>query len=176
MESSEKIDITPIPLAERETYLENFLKNGTRLVKDERYKEAIKYLRNGIVASTLGFNFDDDTRVFFIRKTPDEEGIASIAASIAFNSIFTRGPNKTGTIKIAEISVVGPAITRKPAPFIPPSMWHEVALIHLEEWLHALQYIKGSPLAGESDLEKDVGKYLIQKGIPLARNFSILHS
>ena len=176
VETSGQIEITPIPLAERETYLENFLESGIELVKKGRYQETIKYLKNGIAAKTLGFDLENDPRVFLIRKTPNGQDVAKIAGEVAYNSRFTRGPNKSGTLTIAQISALGPAITGKPAPSIPPSLWHEVALIHLEKWLHGLQYLKGSPLTGEGDLEKDVGNYLRQKGVTLAPNFSLRHS
>ena len=176
VETSGQIEITPIPLAERETYLENFLESGVELVKKGRYQEAIKYLRNGIAAKTLGFDFENDPRVFFIKKTPNGQNVAKIAGDVAYSSKFTRGPNKSGTLTVAEISALEPAITGKPAAFIPPSLWHEVALINLEQWLHGLQYLKGSPLTGEGDLEKDVGNYLRQKGVTLATNFSRRHS
>jgi len=77
------------------------------------------HLRNGAVAKTLGFDLEDDSRVFFIRKTPNEENVATIAGDVAYNSKFTRGPNKSGTLTIAEIFALEPAITGRPAPPIP---------------------------------------------------------
>ncbi|OGM02096.1 hypothetical protein A2115_03640 [Candidatus Woesebacteria bacterium GWA1_41_8] len=119
METNQQTEITPIPLVEREAFLESFLESGTELVKKERYQEAVKYLRNGAVAKTLGFDLEDDSRVFFIRKTPNEENVATIAGDVAYNSKFTRGPNKSGTLTIAEIFALEPAITGRPAPPIP---------------------------------------------------------
>lgn len=176
MELTEKTEISPLPFSERESYLQGFLKGAMDLVKKKRFEGAIKYLNNNTVAETLGLEIERDPRAFLLRHTPDAKKIDDLAASVAFNSQFAPKAGKSGTIRLANIAALGPEITGKPAPFIPPALWHEVVLIHLEEWLHGLQHIKGGPLTGESDLEKDVGDYLMNEGVPLARNFSLLHS
>ena len=176
MEVAEKTDISPLPFSERESYLQGFLKGAMELVKKKRFEGAIKYLKNDTVAQTLGLEIERDPRTFLLRHTPDAEKTAELAANVAYNSQFTRRAAQSGTIRLAKIAALGPEITGKPAPFIPHALWHEVALIHLEEWLHAWQHLKGGPLTGEADLEKDVGNYLRNEGVPLAKNFSLRHS
>jgi len=166
-------EATVVAEGERPRFLERYIGGAIKLAKEENYEQAVNHLRNANVAKAVGLRFDNEARSFGIRTTPDEEKIEDLSHSLAYNSAFMYGPNKTGKIKIAGLYTLGPEITGKPRPRVPPQMWLEVALIHLEEWLHALQHIKGSSLTGHEDVEVDVADYLKLKGIPLTRNFVV---
>ena len=166
-------EITVVAEGERPRFLERYIGKAIKLAKEENYEQAANHLRNAKMAKAVGLWFDDEAIGFGIKKTPDKEKIRDLSHTLADNSIFRHGPNKTGKIKIAYIYAVGPELTGKPAPKIPPQMWQEVALIHLEEWLHALQHIKGSSLTGHKDDQVDVADYLKLKGVPLTRNFVV---
>lgn len=47
----------------------------------------------------------------------------------------------------------------------------EVAMLAAEEWLHALQYATGQPVAGEIDGEADVLAYFVEKGCEPSLDF-----
>ncbi|MCK4588190.1 hypothetical protein KAT60_00045 [Candidatus Woesebacteria bacterium] len=166
-------EITVVAEGERPRFLERYIGGAIKLVKEKNYRQAISHLRNANVAKAVGLQFDNEARSFFIKKTPDEEKIKDLSHTIAYGSVFMHGPNKTGKIKIVDLYTLGPEITGKPRPKVPPQMWQEVALIHLEEWLHALQHIKGSSLTGHKDVEVDVADYLKLKSVPLTRNFVV---
>lgn len=164
-------EVTVVAEGKRPRFLERYIGKAIKLVKKENYEQAVKHLRNANMAEAVGLWFDNNARGLGIKKTPDKERIRDLSYFLADNSAFRCDPSKTGKIKIAYIYSVGPELTGKPAPKIPPQMWQEVALIHLEEWLHALQNIKGSPLTGHKDDQVDVADYLKLKGVPLTKNF-----
>lgn len=58
------------------------------------------------------------------------------------------------------------------APQNGPDISHDVALVHLEEWLHAIQHIKGRPFDRQyQDHEIDVAAYLLKQNVPLTPAF-----
>lgn len=174
MEITEKGEIQRVPEEERGPYLEGFLEDAGMLIRRGRYKQAVTFLRNPVVAKTLGFEFDEDSRSFLVPENPDEDGIKKLSASLAMNSGFDYGPNKTGKIKVADVYAVPPKPGERKRE-IPPEVWHEVALIHIEEWIHGLQHLKGKTLTDVEDREKDVAEYLLQKNVPMTKNFSQKH-
>ena len=57
----------------------------------------------------------------------------------------------------------------------PQKLLQDVALVHLEEWLHGLQHLVGKPLAGYENKELDVTTYLLKQGVSLTDNFLSRH-
>jgi len=56
-------------------------------------------------------------------------------------------------------------------PRIVKEFYHEVAIVAMEEWLHILQKMTDSPLAGQVDKEADITEYLDNQGIYLSADF-----
>lgn len=54
---------------------------------------------------------------------------------------------------------------------LPPALWHEIALIYMEEWVHLLQEISGSLLTDAPDSEIDVANFFEIHGIPMTEAF-----
>lgn len=167
MESSEVP--TLVPEGEREAYLRNFIGKAIELGKAGRWKDTISHLANKAVAEAVGLEYEDDTRTWMLWKKPSPEEVEELSDAIADNSEF-KHPGK-GSIKTANVATPPPKATRGIPVEIPDTLWHEVALIHLEEWLHALQQISKKFLIGSQDYEKDVCDYLKQNGVALTNTF-----
>lgn len=172
----ESVDTSPrvasLKTPEGPQYLATYIKDGINLVKERKYEEAIRHLRDPKTAKEVGLNFETDSRSYLIKKDLSQDEADELADRIAYDSGFNH-LNKT--ITIADVWALGPEITGKPAPKIPQKLFQDVALVHLEEWLHGLQYLVGNPLAGYEDKELDVAAYLLKLGAPLTDNFLRRH-
>jgi len=166
-------EIPPIPLPERASYLESYIKDGVSLAKKGKYEKAIRHLRDSKTAQEVGLHFEDDARNFILTRNLTADEADRVADKVAYNSQFNR---ERRSLRICEVGALGPEITGKPRPQIPQKLLQDAALIHLEEWLHALQYLTQKPLAGNEDHELDVALYLKNQGIPLTDNFLSRHS
>lgn len=143
--------------------LENYVLAAGELIKVGDFESAIKKFRDRDEANKFGLNIAKDSLTLIFRKTPQDEEINKYADRIASHSWFH---NETKTIEMTN-AVALPDTGAE----IPEKLKQEIALIHMEEWLHGLQYLKGGNLTDEEDHEKDIAVYLAQKEIPLTSAF-----
>ncbi len=172
----ESVDTSPrvasLKTPEGPQYLATYIKDGINLVKEKKYEEAIRHLRDPKSAEEVGLNFETDSRSYLVKKDLSQDEADELADRIAYDSGFN---HLTKSIKIADVWALGPEITGKPRPEIPQKLLQDVALVHLEEWLHGLQYLVGKPIAGYEDNELDVTAYLLKQGVSLTDNLLRRH-
>jgi hypothetical protein len=146
-----------------------YIYQGGKLIADGRYPEAIKYFRNVEEVNRAGLSFSLSRQILGDVILP--ENVESDANLIAMNSWFKP--------KEKIISPSGYFISGKYLQNIPPeqmsqaekAMAHEIALVHMEEFLHGLQYLRGHPLTEFTDGEIDVAAYMRKNGIPMTPAF-----
>ncbi len=147
--------------------LEEFIERGLEYIKQGDYKQAIKYFRNKDIAKAVGFIYGD-ARSYIVTKNQSPEGIEYLLFGSGLDSSFMHitTPPK---ISLADVSVLqssgGPTVE------LPEYVFHNVALVHAEEWLHGLQFLKGKPIAGFEDPDIDVAFYLRNHAVPLTESF-----
>jgi hypothetical protein len=171
MESSEFTVFEAV--SEKEKILEKHIDDGIELAKKNQFEETMNHLRKPDVAKAVGMDLDMGP-VFTINRnlSPDEE--INMANNVALESIFDHSRD-VPMIKIASVVALPEEITGKPTPTLSPQLLKETALIHLEEWIHALQFAAGKPLTGIKDEEKDMVNYLEKKGVALTPAFLQRH-
>jgi hypothetical protein len=159
-----------IPKSEENlTPLEGYIKRGINMIKDGKYKEALEYFKDRNAPAQFGFSYLP-ARVKFEPAIPNTNvEVESMANMMAMNSWF-----RDGVIIISDIEIRPEQ--NEPLALLthdkyPEELLKEMALVALEEWLHAYQYQKGGPLAGIPDEEVDVAKYMIDQGIKLTNNY-----
>lgn len=133
---------------------------GGNLIKTGRYQDAIIHFEKDDELKRVGFGFSIG-RSRFINAEPKPEEIPSIANIIAMNSWCWEN-QKTVVVSRAK---------GLPGLRLPDQLLHEISLVHMEEWLHALQCVSEKPLAGYVDREIDVAAYMQKTGIPLTAAF-----
>lgn len=165
-------EVKPIIDKENLAIFKNHIDQGILLIKAEKFEEAIDHFLNNEIPPKVGIELSDQTKDIYIdqdfQSEPQMEDIISLQA---YYSHFCLGKNNFPTeIKISRVWTAGPEVTGKPRPKIPQRVWHNNALVAVEEWLHALQYLKGS-LTGEENTELDVAIYMKNMNIPLTKEF-----
>lgn len=154
---------------ERKTRLEAFIQEGLQLMRDGNFDRAVSHFENKDVARILRFQLTFG-RGASVSRIPTAEDIGNISDIIAMDSLNENiSEGEIGSIKMGTIRI---------EDSVPDSVKqvlnHEVALVHAEEWIHALQSLKG-PLAGIEDHEIDVLAYYLQQGVPITQNFIYRH-
>lgn len=162
-------EISPNEPQERQldNELEEFVGIAINLMKEERFQEATRHLRNQKVAARMGFGYEAG-RTMFLDRVPPLEEIESIIDFVGYESIFWLNPPKVQFASVVGMVVENGAIKEIKLPQI---IHRNVALIHAEEWLHGLQYLRGGSIAGIPDHEIDVAAYIHGRGIPLTHGF-----
>lgn len=171
---------------ERGDRLERWVNQGLDLLRGQRFQDAVDFFENREMAERLGISwggvYDMPLRV----TSPEEFG--ENIGYCASKSKFTTGFGDSGSIynareKYWPVSIhFGRIIALDPDPNagIPDSVHQDMALVHAEEWLHALQYFRGKPLTGRiySDLpgesaqeEIDIAAYLLDHRVELTPKF-----
>ncbi len=89
--------------------------------------------------------------------------------------------NAQGKIRVTQVEIAGPELTLDHQPIVlSPEMneaiFHDVALLAAEEWIHALRFKKGidahsETVDGPNVDEAQVALYMLQKGVPLTERF-----
>jgi hypothetical protein len=148
-----------------------FTNNGIDLIKNGDYEKAIRYFENESFAESVGLQLGDSKTIFLHNDLSNPQQIDDVLNFISLHSHFN---HKYSEIKIAGLinSKLHPEKTKY---FVPQDVWKDVALVNLEEWLHAVQFISKQPIAGEDDDEIDVALYMRAKGIPLTEHFLSMH-
>ena len=145
--------------------LESFIYGGLLLMRSQRFREANTYYNNPTLADSVGLGFD--RRVFLTSWFKDMERLTrEIAAVCCFvikepirlTKVFDPLPNRPRII-VGDVYV---NTELKP----PEEIYHDIALGYAEEWVHALQYLRGASLAGYEDDEVDVAAYLHRQKVP----------
>lgn len=154
---------------ERKTRLETFIQEGLQLMRDGNFASAVSHFENRNAARVLRFKLTFG-RGASVSRIPTEEDIGNISHVIAMDSLNeTIHEGEIGNIKMGTIR-----IEESLPDNVKQALNHEVALVHAEEWVHALQSLKG-PLAGVEDHEIDVLAYYLQHGVPVTQNFIYRH-
>src|SRR3989344_791792 len=153
---------------EKAEYLEKFLLNGGSLIRDKKYTEAIKYFDSKKTAEKVGFSYSDRIRTtcVLLSESPTSEDIPDIANAVASVSWFKTLPDQTKRIILSTV------VPYTNTVIIPESLFHEISLIHMEEWLHGLQYVRSKPRSVFLlDHELDVAIYMYKHKIPKTETF-----
>lgn len=159
---------------EKLAQLEKFIASGLDLIKRGQFEAAIKHFNNPQLAENFGLEISPSPRRKVLLKTLEPSHLRALADFLASASHFnTRGDGKITLVLsgIATLNEVPEELRGRPLVEVPPLLYHEIALLHAEEWLHALQHFRQSPLAGGEDSEKDVAHYLNQNGVPMTKAF-----
>ncbi|MBI2074830.1 MAG: hypothetical protein HYT83_03285 [Candidatus Levybacteria bacterium] len=170
---------------EKARQLEEFIQVGMNLIKAGEHERSIRFFQNPSTAQRLGFNLD----VHLLYEAPEliervtkvitlPAGIDAVINDCANNSWFYPKDKNTSmsTIKLAFPLIADP---------FPSELAHNIALLHAEEWLHALQLLKGEKPLDNNIIalgldpnsrkvnfrEVDVALYLHKNGIPLTPQF-----
>lgn len=167
-ERKPQVEITAELIEEFHAYIQT----GEALIRGERYREAITHFSNSSELEKLGWQLDFGGRGFLLSELPKPEKYSDIAHGIAKGS--TSGE---GRMSLSRISF------REGNPDLLWELEREIALIYLEEWLHALQEVKGTTLVesslveeikskvAEPDVEIDIALYLKRVGIEMTPTF-----
>lgn len=148
---------------------ERYANQGGRLIVDGKYAEAIRHFRNKEEAEKAGLHFTLSRELFVDAVSP--ENVESYSNIVAMNSWFLFDGRR---ITPSGVSIMGRKLNDIPDEQMNPAvknLAHEVALVHMEEFLHGLQFLRGQPLAGFVDSEVDVASYMQRNGIPLTDAF-----
>lgn len=151
--------------------LERFVGTAIDLMKEKRFHEAIKHLRNREMARRMGFGFDGGRTMFF-NRTPTQAEIEDAINFVGNESIFRYDPLKVKLANVEGLVVEGGDVREIELPQV---IYRNVALIHAEEWLHGLQYLRKGSIAGIPDHEIDVAAYIHGKGVPLTQMYLNSH-
>lgn len=172
--SEEDIDITPqmevkAPTQEEERVanFQNYIFEGGKLIAEGNYIKAIKHFRNKSMANSVGLSFLMGRGPMVDRV--EKEDIGSISNSVAMNSWFI-----DGRISPSSVLVRGKDIAEMREDQFNPeetALAHEIALVHMEEFLHGLQNKRGKPLASHRDTEIDVADWMHKNNVPLTEAF-----
>lgn len=151
-----------IPPEELKSY--KHIQEGVALIKSAQYKQAINHFREK-KARAIGFSVSRGADRFLTEPPESVEEAMSFANFAAFRSMCSSQPGKTITI-----SGINTDYQYPPNRF-QQRLEREISLVHLEEWLHALQFYTGKSLSGYADAEVDVAAFMTDQGIPLTSAF-----
>jgi hypothetical protein len=154
---------------EHVTAFQRYIFQGGKLITGGKFPEAIKYFRNKEEVGKVGLTLD--IRAHRLRDSILPENVESDANWIARKCWFM---HRERIIQVSGAYSGDKNIMDIPAEQMnqaEKAMAHEVALLHMEEYLHALQYFRNSPVAGFADSEVDVAAYMQKNGIPMTPAF-----
>ncbi len=146
-----------VPLSPEAIQLQEFINKGGKLILEKKYEEAIRYFTQAHNEAKKYGYYIASGRSYFINEPISPDEIADKADVIASWSRFSHD-QKSITIGGAEGN-------------IPSELRQEIALVAMEEWLHALQFLHNNPLAGFQDHEIDVAAYMQKMNIPVTPTF-----
>jgi len=136
----------------------NHIDRGINLIRQGQHAQAIKHFHESGPAQAAECYVSRGADWLINGKPPEIGEVPSIANILAYRSGFRYDKKtiKLASVKAMNIAENDPALQE---------LYHEVALVHLEEWLHALQDRLGKSVAGYEDWEIDVAAYMIGVGI-----------
>lgn len=153
-----------------------YIHNGEALIKEGKYTEAITHFMNSAEAEKVGWEITP-ARSFLLAKKVPLDKIGDYAFQISANS-----SSQGGRINLSMI-IFADSVPQQER-VLPIELQEQIAVIYLEEWLHALQEITGKPLTDKNMVRKtmeefdvgpesevDMGLYFKQNGIPISPIF-----
>ncbi len=163
--------VTPVQAA----VLGQHIREGGKLIREERYEEAINHFEKSHVLKYCGFEFDRNN--YFGLSKLTGEAATYVLDWVASRSWFIPGQKK-----------VYPSFADIPRELVPKDerekgilhdFRRELCEIYAEEWLHAYQLAlggvpvskKGELIRGYQKLEVDVAQFFKEQRIPLSHNF-----
>lgn len=161
--------------------LESHIGKGFDAIKSHDFHGAIDIFSNESAARSFGFVLDKGG-VLIVKHPPSTyESTRRIIDTVASHSWFhsPRDGSDLGTIEIAGVFPFD-VEKRKPVKLPPETeklIFHNVALMNAEEWVHALRFRQGiEPVEEIGELlgarnEAEVAAYMLSKGVPLTREF-----
>ena len=152
--------------------LNTFCQTGIELIKSEKYEDALHHLWNRSFSESLGIDFGDSKVLYLHRDLTKPEDVEEVLNFVSAHSHFNHAQKPE--LKLADLVNSNPQKMGEKY-LVPRSVWKDIAMVHLEEWLHATQFISDKPLAGENDNELDVALYMKRKGITLTSHFLEMH-
>ena len=172
------------PSEEKKTdNLERHIKTGLEAIRQGDYRRAISVFSQSDAADRAGLIYDSPETVFLTNTPRDEQSAHRIISNVGRLSWFE--PPKDGgrgVIKTAQVGVAPPQWRKDSSPIVlSPAMneliFHNVALLNAEEWIHALRFKQGVDIpsdnltdASDAD-EAQVALYMLKQGVPLTERF-----
>lgn len=158
-------------LKERVTKLTDFTNTGIDLIKNADYEKAIMHFENQEFAESMGLQTGDSKALFLRKDLKEPDQINYVLNFISLHSHFNHRDKEIVIAGLSNSKMDG----KNGKYFVSQDVWKDVSLVNLEEWLHAIQFVSGKPLAGEEDEEIDVALYMQSKGITLTDHFLSMH-
>jgi len=122
------------------------------------------------MAESLGVSFGDAKVLILHKDVNDSQKAQKVMDFVSYHSHFNRDNGEYLELMLS--SVMTKNFTEGGGEYyLPKEVWQNIAIVHLEEWLHLDQFLSGKPLAGEEDSEIDVALYMKQRGINLTDHF-----
>lgn len=182
IKEEDKEEFRKMEKREKARRLEEFIQVGLTFLKAGEHERAIRFFTSPDMASRMGFAFNEDPRVWILQNTPSREDVERIVSFCADESSFD--PMSSLIRKETPLLTLSAAQRASPDIAIPTELSHNIALLHAEEWLHGLQFLRGenNPLdEGIANLsldpnkvnirEVDVALFLHKNGVPLTSQF-----
>lgn len=167
-----EVNAQPESIEDKTAKLNAFCDSGINLIKTEKYEDALDHFWNEKFSKSLGIDFGDSKAFFLHHDLTNPADTEQILDLVSRHSHF----NHANGMEIKLAALTNSKLTKGGGKYyVPQEIWKDIALVHLEEWLHATQYISGKPLAGEADNELDVAVYMEKKGIKLTSHFLKMH-
>ncbi len=180
-----RIEAKRPPAPEKETTdFERYIQTGLEAIKQGNYEAAFSIFSQPEAAQKVGLEYDENGASLAITgPLRDLNDAQAIIHDIANNSWFDPPTeHKSGKIRIAHIEIAPPEMSEGQksvvlAPEMRELIFHNVALLNAEEWIHALRFKQGIDIHSDSiekasDLdEAQVALYMLQHGVPLTERF-----
>ncbi len=172
------LDTQPKEALQIET-LESHIGKGLDAIKSGDYKIAISLFSDSEAARQAGLSYEDKPSLALVKRTPqNEEDVNKIIDVVGSQSWFNEptAEKPTASIKTSTVFVLEPGMygVTEPViltPEVEKTIYHNVALLNAEEWIHALRSKQGTELEDTELDEAGVALYLLQKGVPLTDRF-----
>lgn len=174
---------------ENSTALENYIKRGLDMIKDQQWEDVHKHFvspdknetkKLGVVLVPGNVIFVDDllterdllivTRSIAGRSMTKYDKSVEIAHYVVHKNLkqlMETGKDNSENQSLLEFD----DDPKHYNPDLVKKLYHDANIVAAEEWLHGLQMIKHSPIAGYEDHEVDVAAYLENQGITLSIDF-----
>jgi hypothetical protein len=151
----------------------DYVVQGGELIKQGKFGEAIEHFRNSDELKKI--NWQDrsgNTECMYLRSVSElgKYKCEDLADYVAIHST-----SEGGFIEVSGIYFANSVPEKERV--LPLDLQHEISLVYMEEWLHALQEIQKRPLVqGKStfeqeEIEVDVAFYMDKTGIPMTKSF-----
>lgn len=171
-EVSPELKAGPTVPPEKIARFTSYIDQGGVLIKEGKFSDAMEHFQNADELAVIGKHLDPSPRTIFTQVQPKPERYASLADQVASYSWSKEG----GMVEISTIHYFAIEPEGTHMKQLPPELAHEIALIHMEEWLHCLQDILQASLTGQKSHgldahEIDIAVYMKKHDIPMTEAF-----